>query len=45
MSCPVFEGNRLYYRAMDHLYCIAEVPERVGNRWRPTCGWYPVLVP
>ena len=23
-SCPVFEGKRLYYRALDNLYCIEE---------------------
>jgi hypothetical protein len=24
MSCPTFEGGRLYYRALQHLYCIEE---------------------
>ena len=24
MTCPVFEGSRLYYRAERHLYCIGE---------------------
>ncbi|HXU20735.1 MAG TPA: hypothetical protein VN788_09160, partial [Verrucomicrobiae bacterium] len=23
-SCPVFEGNRLYYRGSENLYCIEE---------------------
>jgi hypothetical protein len=31
MSCPTFEGRRLYYRALQHLYCIEESAWREGK--------------
>jgi hypothetical protein len=24
VSCPSFQGNRIYYRAQKHMYCIGE---------------------
>lgn len=29
MTCPVFEGSRLYYRGMDYLHCIGDAAEGV----------------